>query len=610
MNRRTFLNSAVGLGTLVEMYRGVEGATLSHPAVVPEERRLAWGTNAVVLKSPWSRLPSIDDLLADRDHTIALEHFYRAGGDNRPAASTECRIAYSRQALFVAFRCKENDMSFPVGTLKADWYSLAGLPSGSDSWPPFPDEVDLLIQPDTGKQSYYQFAVTPDGSKFACERLFSSGAQHVADQAASATLHVKRVDAFETSIVKSPDEWLVFFQIPWKTLGGRAQSLFGFLPMRTRWRDGEFTTPVAIDFYESLPIDLLIETHLSGEAKLNDAQTSLCRLPSGIARWQRPALLSHPDHETLQQIWQMQKSLSTPTGSDNLAQRLYLMQRWLDLLELEGFTFLPNNSADVKEKMTPAILRQRVNAALRENDPGEACRLLDGYAAKLDAASRAWFADGSPGDILKDEWKPVTRIAHSQLKDGKILLMQCLAGRHAIDLHLALPSTGGARVFTSEQGYIKPSNLLPLKITETHEAYFVSSADGSVVIHKNPFAISFQNSAGDEVTKIDAGSLAFRFGSDDKVLAVDYKNQLLPKEVIYGFGEKYDHFDKRGSVLTLWGTDDWTGNGIGLRNTTYKPIPVFHSSRGYMVFDNSSYRLRADVGKANPQQYRLTQQGP
>jgi len=30
-----------------------------------EEERLAWGTNAVVLKSPWTKSPSIDDLLAE-----------------------------------------------------------------------------------------------------------------------------------------------------------------------------------------------------------------------------------------------------------------------------------------------------------------------------------------------------------------------------------------------------------------------------------------------------------------------------------------------------------------------------------------------------------------
>ena len=65
-----------------------------------------------------------------------------------------------------------------------------------------------------------------------------------------------KVEAFEASVTRRTNEWLVFFQIPWQTLGGKPKSHFGFLPMRTRWRDGEFSSPVAIDFNEALPVDL------------------------------------------------------------------------------------------------------------------------------------------------------------------------------------------------------------------------------------------------------------------------------------------------------------------------------------------------------------------
>ncbi len=91
---------------------------------------------------------------------------------------------------------------------------------------------------------------------------------------------------------------------------------------------------------------------------------------------------------------------------------------------------------------------------------------------------------------------------------------------------------------------------------------------------------------------------------------MDFRNHLSADEVIYGFGERYDRFNENGNVLTLWGMDDWTGSTMGLMNETYKPIPIFHSSKNYMVFDNSSYRLRADIGKTRPAEYRLTQHGP
>ena len=602
MKRRTFLrNSAIGIGAFAGFHRDSNGAS--------RNQQTAWGINAVVLRPPWTGRPALDDLLEDREHSLVLNRFYGVGGEDRPATPTECRIAYDSTALLVVFRCAENDMSFPVGLQEANWYSLAGLPSGSDSWPPFPDEVDLLIQPDIGAQSYHQLAVTLEGLKFGCERSSNSTLDASAVRNASASFHVTKVDAFEASVAKRTNEWIAFFQIPWETLGGKPKSYFGLLPMRTRWRNGEFSSPAAIDFDEGLPVDLLIETHFSGTAQVQESQTSLCQLPSSILRWQRPAVRSYPDIETLRQVWRMESSLTTPTEMNTLAQRLDLTQRWIDVLTLEGFTFLPATGSIVKDNMTPAIVRQAINAALRSNEPGLACRSLDTYLRKLDTASRDWFADGSPGNILEGQWQPIIK-ADSLEVQPNLLLMRCPAGSHVVDLHLTLPALGGIRIFANDEGYFKTDDLLPLNTTRFSGACSVKTADGTVIIRQEPFSISIYNAAGAQVTQIGAKDLAFRFDPDGKILATDFWNRLDPSEAIYGFGEKYDRFNRNGSVLTLWGMDDWLGNGMGLRNTTYKPLPVFHSSRGYMVFDNSSYRLRADVGKTSPNQYRLTQQGP
>ena len=250
-----------------------------------------------------------------------------------------------------------------------------------------------------------------------------------------------------------------------------------------------------------------------------------------------------------------------------------------------------------------------MNAALQKNDLEQACQLLDTYLGQLDKMSRWWYADGSPGDILTDAWTPVTSAENLEVQ-GNTLLMRCMAGGHEVDLRLALPATGGIRIYGSDEGYWRPDGLLPLKATQTSSSCSIKTADGRIVISQRPFSISFYDAAGNEVTQIGASDLAFRFGPDGRIFAIDFRNHLAPDEVIYGFGEKYDRFNQNGSVLTLWGTDDWVGNGVGLANTTYKALPIFHSSKGYMVFDNSSYRLRADIGKTNPNQYRITQQGP
>ena len=51
---------------------------------------------------------------------------------------------------------------------------------------------------------------------------------------------------------------------------------------------------------------------------------------------------------------------------------------------------------------------------------------MDTYLSQLDKMSRWWYADGSPGNILKEEWKPITSAATLEV-NGNILLMRCVA---------------------------------------------------------------------------------------------------------------------------------------------------------------------------------------
>jgi alpha-glucosidase (family GH31 glycosyl hydrolase) len=593
------------------------------PASASGKDSEGWGVNALVLKAPWPGAPSVDDLLADGAHTVVLDRFYRAGGIDRPATPTECRVSYDNDALNVVFRCKEKDMAFPTSDLiypvnqsagtnrLANWMAMFGSPGGCDSWPPFPDEVDVLIQPDPASPSYYQFSVTPDGAKYGREYTLNTNSPNVPDERdrIRGSTVAKHVDVFEATVTKHADEWVVSYRIPWATLGGLPSSHFGFLPMRTRWRDGEFSSPVAIDFEECLPVDLLIETSFSGSATVKDADSSLCQLPSGIFRWQRPAFMFHPDAEMREQIWQLESSLGTPTDMKNLGQRIDLAQNWMDLMTGEGFQPLPRAWGDVTNNLILALWRQKVNLALEQNDTTKACQILDSYLSQLDTMSRWWYADSSPGDILKDHWQAVAK-ADSLEVSGNTLVMHGTAGGHPVDLHLVLPQTGGVRIFGKDEGFFKPDQLLPLNVKQSSGSCTITTADGKVVIQQNPFSVAFYNAAGEKVTEIAPGKLAFLFDADGQITGVDFRTHLDTDEVIYGFGEKYDNFNQHGHVLTLWGADDWVGNGLGLRNTTYKLVPVIHSSKGYMIFDDSSYRLRADVGVADAHEFRITQPGP
>lgn len=565
-----------------------------------------WGVNAMTLRPAYSQTPSLAEVLTNRENTVSLDRFYRAGGAGEAVARTECRVACDTDSLIVVFRCAEPDLSFPATNRNANWFSLLDTPSDQDS--SFPDKVDLFICPDMSSPVYYQFAATLNGLKFGYEQGTNSETDSGdEDDKGRGQDLAQKIDAFTATVSVGTNEWTVFLRIPWTTIGGKPPDSIGLLPVRTRWRDGEVSSPVAFDFIERLPMDLFIETHFPGAPPVPRSQSSLYRLPSGILRWQRPALLTYPDEKTIQAIWQMEKSLSKPTSAQNFADRLWLVQRWTDLLALEGFNFRLGRGSIVTSDLSPFGIRRRINGSLRKKDSVSARRLLDGYLRQLDLVSQKWFADGSPGDI--GEWIPISRVDGFET-DGNVLSFECLAGGHSVNLHLELPASGGFRLYGDNEGYFKPAELLPLTIVPFAESLSITNSSGQIVIGQDPFVVSFYDTTGNLVTRIGPNDLSFRFGPDGRISAVDFRNNLDPDEVIFGFGERYDRFNENGNVLTLWGMDDWFGNTIGLMNETYKPIALFHSSRGYTVFDNSTYRLRADIGRTDPRRCRLTQQGP
>ena len=254
----------------------------------------------------------------------------------------------------------------------------------------FPDKVEIFLLPEIKRPVYYRFAVTLDGLKFGEYHTPHPAPESGEDQASPVAAKDGNVTAFEAKVERKEREWLVYLQIPWETIGGKPQGCFGLLPLRTRWRNGEVSSPVAINFGERPPTDLFIEIHFSKNSALIKTSGSLCQLPSGALRWQRPARLTYPGPETLREIWRLQQSLGQATEPSSLARRIDLTRRWLDLLTLEGFNFRATGGSIVPEDLLPKTIRHRVNITLQANEMDRACQLLDTYLHKLDSVSRRW----------------------------------------------------------------------------------------------------------------------------------------------------------------------------------------------------------------------------
>lgn len=81
--------------------------------------------------------------------------------------------------------------------------------------------------------------------------------------------------------------------------------------------------------------------------------------------------------------------------------------------------------------------------------------------------------------------------------------------------------------------------------------------------------------------------------AQDYSRSMDAVFSLSPGEKIFGCGESFQSFDKRGEKVIFW-TDD--ANGVQ-NETMYKPVPFYMSSRGYGVFMHHSSPITCDFGK-------------
>jgi alpha-D-xyloside xylohydrolase len=135
--------------------------------------------------------------------------------------------------------------------------------------------------------------------------------------------------------------------------------------------------------------------------------------------------------------------------------------------------------------------------------------------------------------------------------------------------------------------------------------YQYTSEFGKVEIQTQPFHIKIYDASGKLLTSTVNHS-DFRSSTYTPVLpfsyvrrASDYSRSfnaafmLSPDEKIFGCGESFTQFNKRGQKVVLW-TDD--ANGVQ-NETMYKPIPFYMSSRGYGVFMHTSTPIACDFGK-------------
>ncbi|WP_417354285.1 alpha-xylosidase [Flavobacterium sp.] len=142
------------------------------------------------------------------------------------------------------------------------------------------------------------------------------------------------------------------------------------------------------------------------------------------------------------------------------------------------------------------------------------------------------------------------------------------------------------------------------KYSKTATGHKYRSQYGSVEIQTNPWHVKIYDAKGKLLTSTLHNSdlqntytpvLPYSYvrKNSDYSRSVAPVFSLEPDEKIFGCGESFTQFNKRGQKVVLW-TDD--ANGVQ-NETMYKPIPFYMSSRGYGVFMHTSTPVTVDFGK-------------
>ena len=138
----------------------------------------------------------------------------------------------------------------------------------------------------------------------------------------------------------------------------------------------------------------------------------------------------------------------------------------------------------------------------------------------------------------------------------------------------------------------------------TDQGHEYTSEYGKVVITRKPWNILIYDEEGklltqtihsDDVRNTYTPVTPFSYvrRASDYSRSMNAVLSLSPGEKIFGCGESFQSFDKRGQKVVLW-IDD--ANGVQ-NETMYKPIPFYMSNKGYGVFMHHSSPITCDFGK-------------
>lgn len=171
-----------------------------------------------------------------------------------------------------------------------------------------------------------------------------------------------------------------------------------------------------------------------------------------------------------------------------------------------------------------------------------------------------------------------------------------------LELYLAMERQGLALKVNL---VLKESDNLALSCSALHQdlqsnskvesTYLIDWKEYQINLHENPFMLEIIRISDGLVIKTRQ-PLQVLVDQSGRVLEYHLEFESPTNEAFYGFGERFNALDQRGSHLDNYVYGQYTSQG----KRTYIPIPFFVSSRGYGMWLKTSRQAQFDLAASNP----------
>ena len=249
--------------------------------------------------------------------------------------------------------------------------------------------------------------------------------------------------------------------------------------------------------------------------------------------------------------------------------------------------------------MHPPVLARRVTGVTTSSTSVDLA--VDAYRGVHLEGAPGWLTGEDPRDLGVELTMP--NLPHLDLPDATphahrlrvdVLGADLLRIRSAVPGHAVFSDDGtGLGIVTDPAPAVAPSDV---EVREGDDAVVLRAGDVEVRVGRYPLSLLVTR-RGRVVLRTSERLRQVAGLPTAPPVVVDGNTQTLGLELavdedITGFGEQFGRLVKNGQRFDLR-VEDALGTGTGM---TYKPVPVWHSSRGYLGFLNTGARVSCDVG--------------